>query len=120
VSYKGGRCLGFRAGNAHEFASRPSGQNLQQFWDQGSKGFDAIAGSDQNNDSDRQAGGILLIVDVLISGDQNVESFSRTPEKLAVFEPCPPGLLHRRYLVTGNLSPKVPRQGLVKQDPHPR
>jgi len=58
--------------------------------------------------------------DALVAGHQNIELPCSTPQQLAVIDSGPSSLLHGSNLVTRDLSSKVSRQRLVKQNPHSR
>jgi len=103
-----------------DLSSTDMRQELQEFGNERTQRIDAVAHGDQYDDRNRESGAILLIFQVPVARYHYIEMFGSAPQKLAIAEPCPPGLAHCLNFVTYELSAEVAWQGFVKQDAHLR
>ena len=101
-----------------QLAWHNSSEHLQKLRNERAQCLDAAIQCNEHNNSDRQARGILLVLQVSVARNQNVEFPAGLAKKLTVLEPGPTDLLHRANLVACKLLPQLPRQRLVKQDAH--
>ena len=84
-------------------AGSERGQAREQSRNQRLQGLDAIVPCNQHHHGDRQRGKVLLVLQVLIGGDEHVEVFRRAPQQLAVADSGAADFGHRLDGVPGQI-----------------
>ena len=75
---------------------------------QRTKRFETTIPGDEHDDSDRQLRKVLLVLEVLIAGDQYVEVGGGSAEQLTVLQTRPALLLDSLHVVSRKLYRKLP------------
>ncbi len=94
-------------------------KSLENLRDERTQRLDTIIDRQKDDDRNRQSGGILLELQVLVTCEKNLELVTRRPEQFAVPQPRPAALLDGLRLVPSKFERQLPGQGFIKQDAHP-
>jgi hypothetical protein len=88
-------------------------------WDDGQQILQCIARGGDDNDEQRCAGKVLLVLEILIGGNEDLELRGRGPaQQLAILHTRPAFLLDRSDLMAGDVPRDPARQLLIEQNAH--
>ena len=82
------------------------------------QGFDSVVVDNEDGDGDRKPAEVLLVLEVLVNGDEDIE-FGRSPaEQLAVADACPAPPWHGLHRMAFQEPRKLTRDRLIEENAH--
>ncbi len=82
------------------------------------QGFDSVVVDNEDGDGDRKPAEVLLVLEVLVNGDEHIELGRSPAEQLAVADACPALPWHGLHLKAFQEPSTLTRDRLIEQNVH--
>ena len=82
------------------------------------QGFDSVVVDSEDGDGDRKPAEVLLVLEVLVNGDEHIELGRSPAEQLAVADACPAPPWNGLHLMAFQEPRKLTRDRLIEENAH--